>query len=100
MGRFDELKRLKDATTAKLADENLRPNLAQAAGEALLGAASVIEVAEAVAERSGLTKKNGDISKVKVARAALQPTKTAKTLLGAAAEEVQARRRAGETTNG
>ena len=83
MGTF---KKLKDAAA------DGRAGLAAAASAAVGSASGAIEAAEAVAERSGLTKKNGEISKVRVARAALRPTKTAKTVLQASADELEARR--------
>jgi hypothetical protein len=92
MGRLDDLKRLKDAAAAQLIDEGLASNVSKAAGDLVVGASAVVAGAEAVAERSGLTKRNGQISKFKVAKAALRPAETAKTLLDAVADEVQARR--------
>jgi|SRR3954453_6649161 hypothetical protein len=92
MGRLDDLRKLKDATAAKVTDEGLRSKLAKSAGDVVSGASGVIEGAEAIAERSGLTGKDGSISKVRLAKSALRPTKTAKTLLGAAADEIRVRR--------
>lgn len=91
MSRWDELKKLKDAAKTKI-DET---DFSKLAGDAVLNAQSVAEGAGAVAERSGLTKKNGEISKFKVAKAAVRPSKTAKQLFAATADEVRARREAG-----
>ena len=88
MSRWDELKKLKDTAKAKVAETDI----SKLAGDAVTNASSFVEGAEAVAERSGLTKKNGEISKFKVAKAAVQPRKTARKLLDATAEEVRARR--------
>ena len=88
MSRWDDIKKLKDAAKTKIDDADF----AKLAGDAVLGAQNLAEGAEAVASRSGLTKKNGEISKVKVAKAAATPRKTARKLFAATAEEVRARR--------
>jgi len=88
MGRLDDLKKLKSTAADKLASADL----ARRAGDAVTGASAVIDSAESVAERSGLTNKKGEISKLKVAKAAVTPAKTTRKVLGALAEEVQARR--------
>jgi hypothetical protein len=90
MSRWDELKKVKDTAKAKLDEADLK----KLAGDAVIGASNVADGAESVARRSGLTKKNGEISKLRVAKAAVQPRKTARTLLGATADEVRARREA------
>ena len=87
MGRLDDLKRMKATAADKLASADL----ARRAGDAVTGASSLIDGAESVAERSGLTNKKGEISKLKVAKAAATPGKTTRKVLGALAEEVQAR---------
>ena len=94
MSRWDDVKRLKDAAKAKL-DE---ADLGKLAGNAVIGAQNLADGAEAVAGRSGLTKKNGELSKLKVARAAVQPRKTARKLLSATADEVRDRRGAGNAS--
>jgi hypothetical protein len=88
MGSGDRLKKIKEAAEARLKDESIRKGLA----DAVTGAASALEGAEAVAQRSGLTKRSGEVSKFKVAKAALKPGKTARTLLQATAEEIRDRR--------
>lgn len=88
MSRWDELKKLKDAAKSRL-DET---DFSKLAGDAVLGAQGLAEGAEAVAQRSGLTNKKGEVSKIKVAKAAVRPTKTAKRLFDATADEVRARR--------
>lgn len=88
VSRWDDLKKVKDAAKAKL-DET---DFAKLAGDAVVGASNLASGAESVAQRSGLTNKEGEISKLKVAKAAIRPHKTARTILGATADEVQARR--------
>ena len=92
MSRWDDVKKLKEAAKSKI-DET---DFSKLAGDAVLGAQGLAEGAGAVAERSGLTKKNGELSKFKVAKAAVRPSKTAKRLFAATADEVRARREAGE----
>lgn len=94
MTRWDDVKKLKDVAKQKI-DET---DLTRLAGDALLGAQSAAEGADAIAQRSGLTKKNGEISKLKVARAAARPRKTAKIIASAAADEVRSRREDAATT--
>lgn len=88
MSRWDEVKKLKDAAKSKL-DET---DFSRLAGDAVMGAQGLVEGAETVAQRSGLTNKKGEVSKIKVAKAAVRPTKTAKRLFDATADEVRARR--------
>jgi hypothetical protein len=88
VGRLDNLRKLKGAATEKVGELDL----GKVAGDAVVGLSAAVDGAEAVAKRSGLTKKNGDVSKVKVARAVLRPRKTARTVLGAASDEILARR--------
>lgn len=96
MGRLDDLKKLKAAAASKLTDDNGRPTLGKAAGDVVVGAAGFVDGVDSVAARSGLTNKNGDISALKVARAAFRPTNSAKTVLSATADEIQSRRESGE----
>lgn len=90
MSRWDDIKKMKDAAKAKI-DET---DFGKVAGDAVLGASNLVDGAESVAQRSGLTKKNGEISKFKVAKAAVQPGKTARKLFDATTEEVRSRREA------
>lgn len=69
-----------------------RSDMGDLAGDAVVSAAGFLEGAEAVARRTGLTKRDGTISKVKLARAALKPVATGRKLLTEAADEVQQRR--------
>ena len=59
MSRWDELKKLKDAAKSRL-DET---DFSKLAGDAVLGAQGLAEGAEAVAQRSGLTNKKGEVMK-------------------------------------
>jgi hypothetical protein len=88
MSRWDDVKKMKNAAKVKVTETDL----ASLAGGAVLGAQGVIEGAESVAKRAGLTKKNGEMSKVKLAKAAVRPRTTAKRLLDATADEISARR--------
>lgn len=88
MSRWDNVKGLKQTATDRLQNAPLSEMVA----DAVVAAADVIDGAEAVAQRSGLTKRDGSVSKLKVARAALTPAATGRKLLGAAADEVQHRR--------
>jgi len=96
MGKFDDLKKLRHAVVDKLATGEVADKLKSTAVDAVTGAAGVVESVEAVAERSGLTNKEGEISKLKVAKAAFRPAKTARTLLDATAEELRARGKDGD----
>jgi hypothetical protein len=75
VGRLEDFKKLKEAAAGKLAEENLTFNLGKAAGDAVVGVSGLIQGAEAVADRSGFINKNGDLSKLKLATAALRPGK-------------------------
>ncbi|GAA1834478.1 hypothetical protein [Microlunatus capsulatus] len=88
MTDWNKIKKVKSAVSQKL-DET---DLAKTAADAVLGASDLINGAEAVAERSGLTKRDGSLSKIKIARAATRPKDTARKLLDATAEEIRARR--------
>jgi hypothetical protein len=90
VSRWDYIKRTKDAAKAKI-DET---DFGKVAGDAVLGASNLVDGVESVAQRSGLTKKNGEISKFKAAKAAVQPRKTARRLFDATADDVRARREA------
>lgn len=92
MGRMDDLKRLKDAATERLSDGELTDTVSKAVGGAVVGASSALDSVESVAKRSGLTNKKGDVSKIKVAKTLLRPTKAARTILDAAAAEIEDRR--------
>ena len=94
MSRFDDLKRLKDAAADQLKSGELKETLSKAAGDAIVGTSSALEGAETVAQRSGLTNKKGEVSKIKVAKTLLHPTKSARTILGATAAEIEDRRAA------
>ena len=91
MSRWDDIKKLKDAATAKIEETDF----AKLAGDAVLGASNIVEGAEAVAQRSGMTKKNGAISKLKVAKVVLQPRKTTRKVFDATADEIRSRREVG-----
>lgn len=89
MGRMDDLKKVKDGVAAKLA----QANLGKVAGDAVVSASEFLDGVESVAKRSGLTDKEGKISKRKVAWAVVARRKrTARALLRATSEELQARR--------
>jgi hypothetical protein len=92
VGRRDDLRRLKDAASAKIADADL----AGLAGDAVVGAADLVEGAEAVAKRSGLTNKKGEISKLRVAKAAVRPRSMARKVFDATADEIRERRQSTE----
>jgi hypothetical protein len=66
---------------------------AHAGAEAILLAASAVAASEAVAKRAGLTNRKGRITPFKLAwKVSTSPTKTARAVLDAAAQEAQARR--------
>ncbi len=90
MSKWDEVRRYKATASAKLQDTDL----AELAADAVVGAAGLLQGAEDVARRSGLTSRDGSISKLKVARAAMSPAATGRKLLIATSEEIQERRRA------
>lgn len=91
---IDDLKRLEDAATERLGDDVLTATVGKAGGGAVVGASSGLDSAEFVAERSGLTNKKGEVSKIKVAKTLFRPTKAAHTILDTAAAEIEDRRAA------
>jgi hypothetical protein len=92
MGRLDDLRQLKNSAMSKAHDADLAARAAHVTSELVVKAADAMDGAEAVAQRAGLTKRNGDVSKRKVARAAFTPTKTARTHRTATSEEIKSRR--------
>ena len=92
MGRWDDIKKLKEAAKDAAKVKIEEADFSKLAGDAVLGASNLVEGAENVAQRSGLTKKNGEVSKLKMAKATIQPRKTARKLFDATADEVRSRR--------
>jgi hypothetical protein len=95
MGRMDDLRRLSEAAKRTVGDPELTDRMRKAAGDAVTAASSAVAGAESVARRSGMTTRSGRISKFKMARSALTPAQTARTVLDAAAEEIREHRATG-----
>lgn len=73
--------------------DDVKSVIAKTTGTAVTRASDGIEAAESVARRAGLAKRNGEISKVKVARRVLlRPAGTARALLDATAAEIRSRK--------
>lgn len=85
MSKWDDVKQLKATAAARLE----KADLGELAGDAVVGAAAILKGAEGVARRSGLTKRDGSISKFKVGRAAMSPAATGRKIVTAASEEIQ-----------
>lgn len=91
MVRLDRFKQLADTTTGKLQG----PALESAAEQVVVKTSQALDTAQSIARRAGLTKRNGEFSKVRAARKVLlAPGKTARSLLDATAQEIQSRRKA------
>lgn len=97
MGRMRDFKKLAESAGAALTDSENRAAVAKAAGDAVVGTASAMAAAESVGQRAGLAKRNGGISKFKVAKSLLSPVDTGKTILAATAAEISERRAAPES---
>ena len=71
--------------------DNLSNRAALAAVDAVARASNLVEGAEAVARRAGLTNGKGEISRWRLARALFKPVQTTKKVLASTADELQDR---------
>jgi hypothetical protein len=83
-----ELKRLTAAAISKARGADLS-GVGKVAGQAVGKASQAINVVEAGAKEAQLTNRRGQVSKVRLARAALRPKKTARGLVAGASAEIQ-----------
>lgn len=98
MSQFNDVKRLKEAAASKFQEGHVASRVAHLAGDAVVKVSSAVDGAESVAKRAGLTNRKGDVSKIKIAKQLARPTRSAKLLLSATAEELQKGRAASEGT--
>jgi hypothetical protein len=89
---MDDVRRLKNLASAKLSDPELQRGAGKIAGDAVSAAAQALDGLEAVARRSGMTTRKGKVSKVKLAKALVTPRQSARTVLDAAAAQINDRR--------
>ena len=89
---MDDVRRLKNLASAGLSGPELQLGVARTAGDAVTAAARALDGLEAVARRSGMTTRKGKVSKAKVAKALVKPMRSARTVLDAAAAEINDRR--------